>query len=181
MKNTGYEIRPLQLEDAENIRIARNEQMDVLRQSHEISKEEQIHYFKHTVVPNSTKPYPDLVLYSFLKNGAWIGYGGLTHIDWHNKRAEISFLVETARTKVPENYGQDFENFLKILSREAFNTFQLHRLFTETFDFRKDHIKILENFGFIQEGILREHILINGKFENSIMHGLLKKDHNNDL
>jgi RimJ/RimL family protein N-acetyltransferase len=183
MKNNldGYEIRPLEMADSEKIRIARNEQMNVLRQPHEISKDEQNNYFKNIVIPNSTKPYPEMILYSLFKDNAWIGYGGLTHIDWNNKRAEVSFLVATSRTKNPKTYAHDFNHFLKLLSQEAFKTFQLHRLYTETFDFRNEHIEILENFGFTKEGILREHILLNKTPHDSIMHGLLAKEFTHGL
>jgi ribosomal-protein-alanine N-acetyltransferase len=36
--------------------------------------------------------------------------------------------------------------------------------------------KLLENVGFHQEGILREHYLVNGKPANEIIFGLLRRD-----
>ena len=34
---------------------------------------------------------PNQLLFSFIENNLLIGYGGLVHIDWTNKNAEISF------------------------------------------------------------------------------------------
>ena len=38
---------------------------------------------------------PYQILFSFLKNNEFIGYGGLVHINWEEKKAEISFLLNT--------------------------------------------------------------------------------------
>jgi hypothetical protein len=34
------------------------------------------------------------LLFSFLKNGECIGYGGLVHINWIDQNAEISFMID---------------------------------------------------------------------------------------
>lgn len=172
----GYELQPIKLEDMERIRVARNEQIDVLRQAQEISKEEQINYFNTVISPNLNKPHPEMILFSFFKDAEWIGYGGLVHIDWVNKHAEVSFLVETERANNVKTYKEDFTDFLKLLCSKAFATLNLHRLYTETFDFRAEHIQVLEQCGFKEEGVLREHLLLNGTPHHSIMHGLLAKE-----
>lgn len=173
----GYELKVIELADMEKIRIARNSQIDVLRQSKEISKEEQIAYFKTTVAPNLKNEKPEMILFSLFKNSSWIGYGGFTHINWEDKRAEVSFLVETKRSQDLKTYTEDFSTFLKLLCEIGFHQLHFHRLFGETFDFRKEHIKILENAGFKLEGVLREHIFIKGKPHNSLMHGLLASEY----
>jgi len=171
-----YELKKIELADMEAIRVARNEQIDVLRQKHPISKEEQIAYFNNAVAVEQAKKNPQMILYSLFKDGLWIGYGGLVHIDWEHKRAEVSFLVATARAQDEKLYAQDFSNFLKLLTKIAFVDLKLHRLYTETFAFRKEHIQILEKFGFKKEGVLKEHLLIKGIPHHSIMHGLLAKE-----
>lgn len=173
----GYALKFLQFSEMEQIRQARNAQMDVLRQSSKISKEEQITYFNEVIAPNLKKSNPEMILFSLFKDDHWIGYGGLTHLNWEHKRGEVSFLVEKARSKNSLLYRQDFLHFLQLLSSIAFTQLHLHRIYTETFDFRDQHIKILETFGFIYEGTLREHLLIKGVLHDSIMHGLLSREY----
>jgi RimJ/RimL family protein N-acetyltransferase len=54
-----------------------------------------------------------------------------------------------------------------------------NKLYTETYSFREQHIKILEDNDFIEEGVLKEHIFNqeNKKFYNSIFHSILKNNY----
>lgn len=172
-KEDGYELKAIQKKDMEKIRIARNEQIDVLRQKKEISKEEQELYFEHVIKPNLLKKNPEMILFSFFKNEVWIGYGGLVHIDFEHKRAEISFLVDSSRANNPKIYRSDFSHFLSLIADFAFHDLKFHRIFTETYDFRHEHIKILEDFGFKYEGTMREHLFVKNSPCDSHLHGLL--------
>ncbi|HRD55741.1 MAG TPA: GNAT family N-acetyltransferase [Parachlamydiaceae bacterium] len=172
----GYELKILKKEEMEQIRIARNEQINVLRQKKEISKAKQIAYFEEIVAKEQQKKYPNLILFSLFKNDTWIGYGGLVHIDWDHLRAEVSFLLDTKRAQNEDLYRKDFENYLELLFPIAFNHLKLKRLHTETFDFRTFQIKLLEDLGFSYEGTLKNHVLIRGEPHDSILHGILRED-----
>lgn len=172
----GYRLVPIRTEDIENIRIWRNAQIDILRQNRQISVEEQKTYFEREIWPSFTQQRPKQVLFSFMFDQECIGYGGLTHLDWEYRRAELSFLLNTERIGHLANYENDFMHFLSLLSQVAFNDLKLHRLFSETYAFRTLIIQILEKFGFRYEGTLREHVYKNGKWQNSMMHGLLVQE-----
>ena len=58
----------------------------------------------------------------------------------------------------------------------GFNKMNLHRIEAMTADYNTASIKILEKSGFVYEGRLREHYNVNGKMEDSVLYGLLKKD-----
>ncbi len=169
----GYRIIPIREEDRELIRLWRNAQMNVLRQVKFISASEQQLYFQQVILPSFAQQQPKQILLSFLLNETLIGYGGLTNLDWAARRAEVSFLVEPHRMENKEGYASDFTHFLNLLCQVTFKELKFHRLFTETFAFRKEHIAILENFGFAKEGILREHVFKGNQWVDSIMHGLL--------
>lgn len=174
----NYQLVPIRQEDVESIRLWRNAQIDILRQNKPITSDEQQSYFEKVIWPLFKEKHPKQLLFSFLFDGICIGYGGLTNIDWEMRRAEISFLVNPERITVtdPSQYRSDFTHFLKLICQLAFNTLHLHRLYTETFAFRKSHIAILESCGFKHEGILREHIYKKNSWFDSIMHGLLAKE-----
>ena len=55
------------------------------------------------------------VLFNYLHNGKCIGYGGLVHINWIDKNAEVSFIMDT---ELEENY---FE-FLQAYQLEKYYT-----------------------------------------------------------
>ena len=169
----GYTIRTVQLGDIEYIRLWRNAQMGVLRQKKEISPLEQLNYYEQHVWPTMDDKQPLNLLLAYLLDDQLIGYGGLVHIDWENQRAEVSFLLNPARTHDPDSYSDDFFAFLKIIKTLAFDDLNMQRLFTETFSTRRHHIRVLEAADFRLEGVLRRHVILDGRPADSFIHGCL--------
>lgn len=172
----GYQLIPIREEDMESIRIWRNAQIEILRQKKSISTHEQKNYFHHVIWPTFVQEHPDQILFSYLYKNKCIGYGGLTHIDWESKRAEVSFLLNPQRMHSIESVRQDLMPFLNLLTRAAFDDIGLHRLFTEAYAFRTDVITILEEYGFKREGQLRDHVYKKGRWHDSVIQGLLAHD-----
>jgi RimJ/RimL family protein N-acetyltransferase len=181
LKNTfqfeTYSIRPIQREDMENIRVWRNSQLKVLRQKKELSIEDQDTYFTTIIEPLFLEEKPSQLLFCFFKDDAFIGYGGLVYLQWEDKRAEVSFLLDPERTHDHTHYRKDFLGFLSLIRQVSFDTLKLNRIVTETYAFRKDHMKVLEEFGFKVEGTLVNNILLDGVFVDSILHAYLKKNY----
>src|SRR5688500_5529740 len=125
-----YHICAIRDEDKELIRIWRNEQIDILRQSNVISKDVQENYFKNVVTQLFEVENPQQLLFSFFENNKFIGYGGLVHIDWKSKNAEISFLVETERNNKFQIFKRDMTAFLKLIFTVAFEELHFHKLHT---------------------------------------------------
>lgn len=169
----SYAIRTIQPSDIEHIRQWRNAQMDVLRQKKEISRAEQIAYYEKQIWPSLDDANPQNVLLACLFNDQLIGYGGLVHVDWENQRAEVSFLLDPARTRDPKGYGYDFLAFLSLIKTLAFDDLKLQRLYTETYATRRHHISILEAADFSLEGVLRRHVVLDGRPVDSLIHACL--------
>jgi RimJ/RimL family protein N-acetyltransferase len=173
-----YSISPLREQDIYEIKTWRNEQRDILRQNAVLTDQHQIAYYQNHVVPSFSDLKPTMILFSFLGHSHCIGYGGLANIDWENRRAELSFLLETKRAGNPEQYREDFSAFLHLMKDVAFTELPLNRIFTETYDIRPEHVSVLEQNGFMLEGRLRQHVFIRGRFVDSLIHGCLKEpDH----
>ena len=150
----------------------RNSQMDVLRQWKPLTDLNQEKWFQE-IIDDDTQ-----IIFSIMEpdkedNLIFIGYCGITGIDFINKRGEISFLVNPVRVQDKKLYREDFLSVLYMLCQYGFEEINLHKLFTETFAFRKDHIKILEDFGFHLDGILREHQFIKSQYHDSFIHSIL--------
>jgi RimJ/RimL family protein N-acetyltransferase len=167
-------LRAVEPDDIESIRQWRNQQMDVLRQSKMITQEEQQEYFRKYVWPEKKHDQPKQVLLAIERSGRLIGYGGLVYISWPDQRAEVSFLLEPSRGETSKTYASDLSQFLHLLTRLAFGDLNLHRIWTETFNIRPLHIATLEASGFILEGVMRDHVQINGCKVNSVIHGCLR-------
>ena len=172
-----YKIIPIRKKNIESIRLWRNAQMDVLRQKNELSSNDQKEYFNNTIVPLFELSNPKQLLFGFYKDSILIGYGGLVHISWIDKRAEMSFLLNNSRASNHIQYSKDFESFIELIKNLCFKEMKFNRLFTETYAFRKFHISILEKSGFIKEGQLRDQIYEKNKYYNSILHSILKQEY----
>lgn len=169
----GYTLRAVLPEHIERLRLWRNAQMDILRQSHLITPTQQVAYYRDHVWPAKHMKKPPHILLAFFQDDQLIGYGGLVHIAWEHRRAEVSFLLN------PE-YEQDLKErsallsvYLHLLKELAFDDLQLDRLFTETYAMRSYHIQTLEAEGFQYEGCLRAHVWMQGRPVDSVFHGCL--------
>jgi len=176
LQEHDYSIMPVQKEHIEAIRQWRNAQITILRQRRQISELEQINYFEKNIWPSMLLSEPNNILVSFLNHEKLIGYGGLVHTSWSDKRAEVSFLLDPERSTNELTYAKDFQQYFRMIKRIAFVNLKLNKLFTETFDIRPKHIELLEKSGFVREGVLREHVQIKGQLINLIIHGCLNHD-----
>lgn len=170
--NGRQSIVPIRMEDRHNIRKWRNEQIFHLRQNKPLTEAEQDIYFNTVVKDLFSEKQPKQILFSYLDNNECIGYGGLVHINWVDKNAEISFLTKT------ELKGKDYElhmlSFMKLIEQVAFKELNFHKLFTYAFDVRPEIYTILEKSGFNKEAILKEHSCFEGKFIDVIIHTKFK-------
>ena len=166
-----YQLRPLHWNDRDAIRVWRNAQIDVLRQQNPLSANEQDSYFSSIVLPQLAEKLPEQILFAFLEDSQLVGYGGFVHIVWADRRAEVSFLTDIDRSD-QKIFSQDWVEYLKLLVQLA-QKIGFHKLTTETYSIRPELIRILENFGFTREGILRDHHLIDGVPVDSFAHAYL--------
>ncbi|MDI1291032.1 MAG: GNAT family N-acetyltransferase [bacterium] len=166
-----YSLRPLTWDDREPIRHWRNEQIEILRQSAPLAEADQDRYYDEVIRPQMTQSHPGQVLAAFVEDDALIGYGGIVHIAWPHRRGEVSFITATDRQS-PDQFSQDLSVFLRLVGSLALRL-GLHRLTTETYEFRAAFVSELEAAGYVQEGRLREHVWTGDEFIDSLSHGVL--------
>tara|TARA_B100000900_G_scaffold411973_1_gene432778 strand:- start:38986 stop:39513 length:528 start_codon:yes stop_codon:yes gene_type:complete len=175
MKKENYLVKNITIKDIYLILKARNSQLNVLRNRYKKTKSQQLEYFNNFIKNQYNKKKPDQLLKSIYSNNEWIGYGGLTNINWHDLNAELSFLLNNNYNKSQNEYKKVFDFFLKKIFIFSFNELKLDKIYTETYSFRKFHIKILEKNGFKYEGTKKKHIIIESKKIDILMHGKFKK------
>lgn len=177
----SYNTEPFRYQDLLKIKEWRNQQIDVLRQKTILTDNDQFNYYTHFIEPSFTEINPRVILFSFLFDGELIGYGGLTNCSWVDKRSELSFLVSTDRYQNEELYDKDFTAFIHLMKQVCFEALSFNRIFTETYDIRSHHLKILEKNGFQFEGRMKEHVFIQGKYVDSLLHGCLTSSYSKPI
>ena len=170
--NGMYSLVPIRDEDKYDIMNWRNNQLDILRQEIVLSIEQQEHYFKTVVDKLFDIEEPKQLLFSFLENNKLIGYGGLVHIDWETKTAEISFLTETSRNINADVFISDWANYLSILKKIANDYLNFKSIYTYAYDLRPNLYIALQEAGFTEINRYRNHIQIEDKKVDAVIHSL---------
>ena len=163
-----YKLVPIRHEDRYKIMQWRNEQIYHLRQAKPLTKEEQDAYFEHVVAKLFDHEQPDQILFSFLQNEECIGYGGLVHINWVDRNAEVSFIMNSVLEK--DHFDLYWKSYLNLLDSVAFEDLDLRKLYTYAFDLRPQLYNILELCGFQKEAVLKNHCKIDSSFIDVVIH-----------
>ncbi len=169
-----YSLVPIRYEDRQDIMAWRNEQMYHLRQSKPLTEADQNHYFQHVVAKLFDMDQPDQVLFSYLEDDTCIGYGGLVHINWIDKNAELSFIMNTQIEK--DQFEFHWHTYLRLIEKVAFNDLPLHKIFTYAFDLRPHLYEVLEGTGYAKEATLKDHCFFEGQYRDVIIHSKMYKN-----
>lgn len=172
--SNDFSLVPIRFEDRFDILKWRNEQIYHLRQNVKLTIENQNIYFENVVSKLFFQNKPNQILFSFLKEGICIGYGGLVHINWIDKHAEISFVMNTSLEV--DFFQKYWEIYLGLIEQVAFDQLNFHKIFTYAFDLRPKLYLALENVGFKKEATLKDHCLFNNEYINVILHSKFSKE-----
>lgn len=163
-----YKIVPIRYQDRMDIMTWRNEQMYHLRQATPLTPESQENYFRDVVSALFDQENPNQLLFSYLKNGKCIGYGGLVHINWIDRNAEISFIMNTELEK--EEFEWHWTTFLKLITKVGFRSLDLKKLFTYAYNLRPHLYPVLEKNGFDLKTRLKDELEIEGNLIDILIH-----------
>lgn len=168
---SNYSLVPIRMEDRYDIMKWRNEQIYHLRQSKPLTEEDQDKYFNTVVKSLFEMDKPDQLLFSYLKENKCLGYGGLVHINWTDKNAEVSFIMDTQLEQ--NEFHKHWGIFLDLLYQIAFDEINLHKIYTYAFDLRPNLYEAIEAKGFVREAVLKEHCILNNEYRNVVIHSLI--------
>lgn len=114
-------FKELSLEDIEQVRQWRNQQLSMLRTSFPLTKEMQADFY-HNVVCNRQANSR----YWGIWEDDFIGMAGIENIQWENRLGEISLILD------PE-YQDRAEQALRLILNEGFNDLNLENIYTEVY------------------------------------------------
>jgi RimJ/RimL family protein N-acetyltransferase len=123
----------------------------------------------------------DFIIFSIVvpeenERGKLIGNCGIT-IDWKN-RVGICGITIGEKDFHGKGYGTEA---MKLLVEYGFKTLNLNRMQLETYEFNTRALKSYQKVGFIEEGLRRKAIYINGSYHDCIMLGLLRSEWENKI
>ena len=175
LQKGNYSLIPIRFEDRLSIMQWRNDQIDILRQKDFLTQEKQTEYFTNVVSKLFCENKPDQILFSLLLNNELIGYGGLVHINWIDKNAEISFLLSTERNRDKDVFISEWKLFLSMVKEIAFKYLSFNKIYTYAFDLRPHLYTALLESNFVEEACLKDHVFINNSFYNVLIHSLFNE------
>ncbi len=162
---------PIRMEDRYEIMRWRNEQIYHLRQDKPLTEKEQDCYFDNVVSKLFNQEKPNQILFSYLDGERCIGYGGLVHINWTDKNAELSFIMNTALEN--KQFGLHWSNFLVLIEEAAFSVLGLYKIFVFAFDLRPHLYNVLVQNNYFMDARLNQHCFFNGKFIDVVIYSKL--------
>lgn len=107
------------------------------------------------------------------ERGRHIGFTGLHHIDWRNRKA-TSGIVIGDRDAWGRGYATDA---MRVRTKFAFETLNLHRIESEAFSENAASQRALEKVGYRREGVLRKRTWSEGRWHDSITYAILDEDY----
>ena len=117
------------------------------------------------------KGFPTEFTFEIKSEDKVIGEFQFKSIRWFNRKAELSiFIFEEYREK---GFAS---KTLNLAINFAFNRLNLHRLEAEIIDFNVRAKKLIQKYGFKEEGRLREAKYSSGKYYDIIRYGLLRSE-----
>ncbi|MDA9262621.1 GNAT family N-acetyltransferase [bacterium] len=163
-----YMLVPIRSKDRYKIMKWRNEQMFHLRQDKELTVEDQDVYFENTVAKLFNQDQPKQILFSFVKDKECIGYGGLVHINWKQRIAEVSFLMDTELEKV--QFKKLWLLYLDMIEKVAFSELDLVKIYVYAFDLRPHLYPILTLSGFVFDERIKNKIQYKNNCIDVVIH-----------
>ena len=111
-----------------------------------------------------------------LKTNKPIGAAGLLYINWIIRSADFSFYIGDQQKYI----GDDgiAEEATRLLIDYGFKNLNLNKIWMELYEFDSQKIDFfIQKFKFVRDGILRDNCFEDGRYWNSLIISLLKKDY----
>lgn len=102
-----------------------------------------------------------------------IGLVYLVNINWIFRRCDFGILLGDEKDR-GKNNGYIA---IKMILEHAFNDLQLNRVEVKVLESNTNAISIYKKVGFIQEGVLRQSVYKEGRFQNQVIMSILKEKH----
>ncbi len=101
-----------------------------------------------------------------------VGNAGLYHIDWIHRRAEFWILIGE-QDFWRQGIGSDV---VSLMQRYAFDSLNLNKLYVNVGIDNEAAIALYKKTNFVEEGIMKEHYYIEGKYLDMVTMAILRSE-----
>jgi|ERR1043165_2905668 RimJ/RimL family protein N-acetyltransferase len=121
-------------------------------------------------------PNDFMFMFERLEDGTPLGAGGLLYINWINRAADFSFYIGYQNQYIDnEGYAEDAT---ELLLKYGFDNLNLNKIWMELYEFDSKKLSFFkEKFNFQVDGKLRENCYEDGKYWDSYIISLTRKDY----
>ncbi len=116
---------------------------------------------------------PKVWLKAILEDGHLVGYATVESIDSKNRKCELALVIGE-----PDYWGKGIgKNVLAEMLRYAFEDLKMHRVWAAVARGNSRSERLVISAGFVQEGVMRETILIEGHFADLLCFSILEDEY----
>lgn len=126
--------------------------------------------FEHLIY-HATPENQDFEIHA--EDGTLIGVAYVAGISQHNRHCLVGVTIG-AQDYWGQGYGRES---LELLLRHCFETLEMHRVSTETFEYNDAWRRLVEDAGFQQEGTQRDYLYRDGAFWDKDNYALLRHEY----
>jgi RimJ/RimL family protein N-acetyltransferase len=167
-------LRALERDDLVHLRDWRNIESfrRNFREVRELSLVDQENWFSHL---QTTRDRDFMFGIVRLQDSKLIGACGLLYTNWVIRSSDFSFYIGDSESYI-DDQGLAKEA-ASLLIDYGFNNLNLNKIWMELYQFDNQKIDFFtREFGFKQDGVLRQNCFEDGKFWDSVLISLLRKD-----
>lgn len=107
------------------------------------------------------------------QSATYIGEVVLNEIDFENRSANFRIALNSAN-----NFGKGYgSEATRLILDYGFRTLKLHRIELEVYDFNPRAQHVYEKVGFVKEGVRRDVLLWDGKWQRAIVMSILEDEY----
>lgn len=104
-----------------------------------------------------------------------VGYLIVAGLKNYDRNIELKRITISEKGK---GYGREV---IKLIRKISFEDLNGHRLWLDAVSYNNKAHKLYESEGFVREGILRECMFINGKYESIVVMSILEEEYNSEF
>lgn len=167
-------LRALEKEDLVHLKDWRNipDFRKHFREVRELSLADQGNWYEHL---QKTRDRNFMFGIERLSDGKLIGACGLLYVNWVIKSADYSFYIGEEGAYIDDKGWA--KEATELLLSYGYDSLNLNKVWMELYEFDQKKIEFFTNeFGFKQDGVLRDNCYENGRYWDSVLISLLTKD-----
>jgi hypothetical protein len=105
-----------------------------------------------------------------------LGVCGLVYVNWINRSADISLYIGHEERYIDDEGWA--EEAARLLIRYAFENLNLHKVWTELYEFDEKKIAMFGGkLGFARDAVLRDNCFEEGRYWNSYIYSIIREEH----